>query len=110
MVLDRRHIGSTLEVEVRLRPVAEGGRTTPIVSGYRPLCVVPDTAGANVVVGLCELILDRDIPPGGVGAGILEFDEATAPMIRDLVVEGSEFGLSEGSREVARARALGRPS
>lgn len=99
--------GVILLVNVDLLKPEEGGRTSPISSGYRPLCLIPRADGTEAVFGLCELYLDAAIPPGRSGQGRLAFATAIADDVRSLLVTGSRISLAEGSQPIGTAEVRG---
>ena len=99
-------IGLKLDVEVRLKPQAQGGRSTPLVAGYRPLCVFTRN-GDKVTIGLCELDMATPLEAGMTGRATLAFDERVALRVRELVRVGTQFELSEGRQVIGSARVLG---
>ena len=102
-------IGARVRVEIRLLPSGEGGRSSPIVDGYRPLCLIADADGSETVVGLCQLELVGELMPGGTGEGTLAFAPEVSDLVRSLVRVGSKFGLAEGRKVVGAARAIESP-
>src|SRR6266436_5150375 len=96
----------TLDLHLDVRATDAGGRSRPIVDGFRPLCIVGSLAG-ETVVGLCELHLDNPISPGESGVGRLSFDVAVSETVRALLKVGSTFTLAEGRIVVAAAEVQG---
>jgi hypothetical protein len=95
-------IGVTLDLHLDVRTTKAGGRKTPIVDGYRPLCII-DGPNGETIVGLCELRLDKPISPGESGVGRLSFDVAVSDDIRTLLRVGSTFEMAEGRTPIATA-------
>lgn len=96
-------IGITLTVHVDLLTPENGGRTRPILSGYRPLCVMRKPDEKQVVIGLCELQLANQIYPGDSGDGRLSFSVDVSDLVRSLVTVGARFLLAEGNRPIGSA-------
>jgi hypothetical protein len=104
--MSQPRFGVTLDVHLDVRATDTGGRSRPIVDGYRPLCIVGSLDG-ETVVGLCELHLDNPISPGESGVGRLSFDMAVSDTVRALLRVGSTFDLAEGQTVVAAAEVQG---
>jgi translation elongation factor EF-Tu-like GTPase len=100
-------IGVTLLIHIDLLTASQGGRTQPVQSGYRPLCVVATSDGTEVVIGLCELQLADDLPPGRSGEGRLSFSADVSDEVRSLLSPGSRFSLAEGARPIGKAEVRG---
>lgn len=94
-----------LSAEAFATATRDGGRRSPITSGYRPLCVLDD-ANTKVTIGLCELEAATAIHPGTHGRATLVFDERVAADVARLAREGTAFEISEGTRVVATGRVL----
>jgi hypothetical protein len=90
------NIGVTLLIDIHLLMTEEGGRTCSVRSGYRPICIIPRPDCADALIGLCELQLVEEIPPGRTGEGRLAFATDVADEVRSLVSVGSRFTLAEG--------------
>jgi translation elongation factor EF-Tu-like GTPase len=101
--MDRPEFGLTLTVRIDLLTTAQGGRTHPVRSGYRPICLIPVTDGPDVMVGMCELSLDNPLTPGETGVGRLKFARAVSELVRSLVRVGSRFALAEGNHPIGHA-------
>ena len=99
-------IGTKVRVEIRLLASDQEGRSTPIIDGYRPLCVFIGEDGTETVVGLCQLELSGELIPGGVGEGTLGFAPEVSDLVRSLLQVRSEFRLAEGHKVVGTARTL----
>lgn len=99
-------IGLRLNVAIRLLDAGDGGRTQPVVSGYRPLCVVESREGGEVVIGLAELQLASEVAPGTSGEGVLQFSSDVADLAVSLLSVGTKFALAEGQRRVGEATVL----
>lgn len=104
--MSQPRFGVTLDLHLYVRATDAGGRSRPIVDGYRPLCIVGSLDG-ETVVGLCELHLDNPISPGESGVGRLSFDVAVSDTVRALLRVGSTFDLAEGHTVVATAEVKG---
>jgi translation elongation factor EF-Tu-like GTPase len=80
----------------------DGGRKSPISSGYRPNCWFGVVGGAGKEYNDCEVLFeDRpNIPPGE------DADVWLRPyhpeLVRPLVTVGEQFDICEGLRVVAR--------
>jgi hypothetical protein len=91
-----------VRAELRLRPTNEGGRSTPILSGYRSLVRFQNSA---VDLGF-ELELEgENIAPGQSGVGILSF---WAGGEQPEVFDSESFELREGARVVGYGTVLER--
>jgi hypothetical protein len=99
--------GLSLDVRVELLPPGAGGRSTPIASGYRPLCLIGSPGTDEQVFGLCELVLAEPLAPGNSGDGHLSFDTAISDDVRPLLRVGSRFDLAEGLRRVGSVQVKG---
>lgn len=99
-------IGVSLTVRVRLLDAEQGGVLLSLVSGYRPLCIVPDAEHGPVTIGLCQLTLDQPLLPGRCGTGRLAFDRAVEAQVRTLLPLGTRFSLAEGSHLIATAKVV----
>jgi hypothetical protein len=96
-------MGLTLRVEIHLLTAAEGGRTTPVGGGYRPLCVVGAEGDAKTIIGLCQLEMNGELAPGGTGQADLVFAAEVSDLTRSLLAIGSTFGLAEGPYVIGEA-------
>jgi translation elongation factor EF-Tu-like GTPase len=96
-------IGVTLRADIRLSSPDQGGRTKPVLSGYRPLCIARRDDGTEEVVGLCQLEIADELLPGTSGEGKLLFAPAVSDAVKSLLKVGSEFSLAEGKRIVGSA-------
>ncbi len=90
----------TVRVKIDLLPTSEGGRSGPLLSGYRSLLRFD---GSEVDFGF-ELELDpavgsAGIPPGASGSGRVSFWA-----VEDLpsLFSGQRFEVREGARVVGR--------
>jgi hypothetical protein len=98
----------TLVVEIRLLPPEAGGRTLPVISGYRPIFKLQRRDKEELMVGLSELVVPdgTSIEPGGSGRAIV----LTAPQARDILVENIGVGdyvqLCEGTHVVGEAKVV----
>lgn len=100
-----------LVASLRLRTPAEGGRRTPIASGYRPDCWFGRVSaggehyltGCHVFLRPGEDVFEDDgtlwVPPGG--RCIADVLARYPAYVRDLVRVGGVFDVHEGSRVVA---------
>jgi hypothetical protein len=104
--MSQPRFGVTLDVHLDVRATDTGGRSRPIVDGYRPLCIVGSLA-VETVVGLCELHLDNPISPGESGVGRHSDDAAVADTVRALLRVRSTFDWAEGQTVVAAAEVQG---
>ncbi len=95
----------SLKVRLRLVPPEDGGRKTPIRSGYRPLSLVKDR-DRTITIGLSELMLSDELQPGSSGVGTLMFHRDVSDMVMSLLGPGSQFSLAEGNHIVASAEVL----
>lgn|GEM_PF-2461807 len=87
---------------VTFRPQAEGGRHTPVYSGYRPDVRFVGTDGGTVATHPCALRFDAE---GAVAPGSLV--AARLACRRPVELEdGSTFVLVEGGREVGSGRVV----
>jgi translation elongation factor EF-Tu-like GTPase len=89
-----------LEAELTLVPAKDGGRTTPIRSGYRPnwwLLVGGNRLNAG---GTVELVEAEELAPGGTAAiRIYPF----VPETWEPITVGSRLEMNEGPWLVGRA-------
>jgi len=90
-------------VRVSMLPTSEGGRRSPVRSGFRPLCHFGSASAQPV--GLCELELTgrEQLEPGGSAEGVLQFDVVHRDLLRELVKPGVSIMLGDGPRIVGRA-------
>src|SRR5436309_3105903 len=95
-----------LTVRIQLLMAAEGGRTTPVAGGYRPLCVLPAPDGSASYLGLCQLELADSIPPGGAATARLRFHDDVADIVREHLRPGAIFKFAEGPRIIGNAAVL----
>jgi hypothetical protein len=102
-----RTVGISLDVHLDLLPSNAGGRSHPIATGYRPLCVIKGPGGDERIFGLCELQLDGQLAPGDSGEGRLSFDISVSDEVRALLRVGSRFLLAEGARQIGSAEVRG---
>jgi translation elongation factor EF-Tu-like GTPase len=101
--MTRPDFGVSLRLHIDLLPTSAGGRTQPVRSGYRPICIMQGTNGAGAVIGLCELQLEHQLAPGHSGEGRLSFDPAVSNDVRGLLRVGSRFVLAEGTQPIGSA-------
>jgi hypothetical protein len=99
--------GFSIQVHIDLLRPIDGGRSTSITSGYRPLCIFDKADGVRTIIGLCELDLDGELAPGESRQGRLSFDVAVSEEVRALVRVGSKFGLAEGPHRIGSAEVRG---
>jgi translation elongation factor EF-Tu-like GTPase len=101
--------GVSLDIDFQLLPPSEGGRSTPVKSGYRPLCRFTAPDGQTTTVGMCQLELGAadHVMPGDRGAGSLVFVEDVAALVRSLASAGTQLDLAEGNRVVGHATVRG---
>lgn len=88
--------GVTLAVRITLLSSDESGRSEPLWDGYRPVCVISDGEGNEMLIGLCELHLAGELPPSGHGFGLLRFHSDVADQVRAVASAGSRFWLADG--------------
>jgi translation elongation factor EF-Tu-like GTPase len=105
--MSRPEFGLSLDVRVDLWPSEAGGRSTPIESGYRPICVIKGADAGERSFGLCELVLADPLAPGNSADGHLLFDIAFSNDVRALVHIGSRFDIAEGTRRVGSVLVRG---
>jgi elongation factor Tu len=98
-------IGLRLRVEVALLSTDDGGRKSPIRDGYRPISVV-GTGDDELLIGLAQLRLARELAPGDSGVGTLEFSRSVAELAKAKLPPGADFALAEGRKVVGRAQVL----
>lgn len=103
--------GFTVKVAIELLTPDRGGRTQPIMNGYRPLCIIDTENSHRTIIGLCELQLTRTLAlqPGESGDGTLTFLQSVAGEARAVLTMGSEVSLGEGTRIIGFARVVGVP-
>jgi hypothetical protein len=93
----------SVDVRVDLLPTKAGGRSQPIVSGYRPLCILEGADGEERSFGLCELQLADSLAPGDSDDGRLSFDIAVSDEVRALLGVGNRLTLAEGAKRIGSA-------
>lgn len=110
---DGRHMSSTtsgltVKAQVQLLTPDRGGRTQPVISGYRPLCFIDGEDGYRAIIGLCELRLTRvpALQPGESGDGTLIFLPSVADEARAALTVGSTISLGEGTRIIGFAQVV----
>lgn len=96
-----------VDVEVCALSATEGGRTTPLIDGYHPLCRFSNTDGEHTLVGLAALRLATPVQPGDCGTGLLVFGAAAASVARNMISSYSKFEFVEGAQVVASVRVRG---
>lgn len=101
-----RHIGLVLTVQIDLLAADQGGRTRQIQSGYRPLCLIRNSIGNEVTIGLCEVEMHGELPSGRSGEGRLLFDGRVSDLVMSLLSVGSHFSLAEGTHRIGYATVL----
>lgn len=99
-------INLRFQVQIHLLAPDEGGRPTPIITGYRPVCLATDEAQVETAIGLCELELHGEVRPGETGEGVLGFSAAVSDLARTLLSVGSEVALAEGRQVVGKATVV----
>lgn len=94
-----------LRVELHLLSADEGGRATPVSSGYRPLCQFTRPDNTVETVGMCqlELIDVTQVKPGESARGLLKFAPGLEDMVRDLAEVSPDVALAEGTQVVGSA-------
>jgi len=87
---------------VTFRPQGEGGRHTPVYSGYRPDVRFVGTDGGTVATHPCALRFDAEgaVAPGSLVAARLACGRPVE------LEDGSAFVLVEGGREVGSGRVV----
>lgn len=95
-----------MEVRLEFLSTDEGGRATPVRSGYRPLLRL---AGAGELYGMAEVVflVDEWVEPGG---GSLARIRLGAPEVLPVLEAGDEFEVIEPPRVVARGRVINPPT
>jgi hypothetical protein len=104
----------SLSVEIYLLPTAEGGVSSPVASGYRPLCQFTKPDGEVVTVGMCQLELAEleYLSPGGAANGFLHFAPGLEDLVRELATVSPVINLAEGRHVIGSATVksiAGRP-
>ncbi len=94
-----------LDVAIDLRATSRGGRERAILSGYRPLLRFRGAPG-DYLVGLAELVVEREIHPGSHARGKLYLARIQEPYVRSDIAPGTRIGLMEGDREIGTATVL----
>lgn len=94
-----------LRVELHLISANDGGRATPVSSGYRPLCQFTRPDKTVETVGMCqlELVEVAQVNPGESARGLLKFAPGLEDMVRDLAEVSPDVALAEGGRVVGTA-------
>lgn len=88
-----------------LRP-EEGGRTTPVVSGYRPMCDFGLTTNGRKMYNDCVLLFEgyQEVRPGETcEARILPLHPE---LMRGVLRPNRAFDITEGSRVVGKGEVL----
>jgi hypothetical protein len=93
-------------LEVRVLPPEQGGRTTSLISGARPLTRVEDPSINELFIGLGELETDADLAPGAVGFARMRYAIEVAPYVRTHLQVGRIVALCEGRTVVATATVV----
>lgn len=94
-----------MEVRLEFFSTDEGGRATPVRSGYRPLLRL---AGAGKLYGMVEavFVVDEWVEPGGDALARIRLG---APEVLPMLEAGDEFEVLEPPRVVARGRVIHPP-
>lgn len=95
----------SLAIDLRLFDRTEGGRATPVTTGYRPLCRFTSQAFGVRIVGMCELELigAAQVKPGESAGGVLRFSPDVEVLTRELAQETPDFELAEVDHIVGSA-------
>ncbi len=95
-----------MEVCLEFLSTDEGGRATPVRSGYRPLLRF---ASAGELYGMVEVVflVDEWVEPGGSASARIRL---AAPEVLPALEAGDEFEVLEGLRVVARGRVIDPPT
>ena len=90
----------TVTARVHLLPTSEGGRSGPLLSGYRSLLRFE---GSDLDFGF-ELELDPTVGPGGLAPGSSGTGRVSFWAIEEMpsLFAGQRFELREGARVVGR--------
>ena len=97
--MSNQQVGVSYAVNVALLSSEAGGRDTAVANGYRPLCVVTH-GGEQIVVGVCELRLPRELEPGESLDARLVFAPFAEAAARRYLLPGAKFALNEGPKKV----------
>ena len=91
---------------LKLLTVDSGGRTTPIVTGYRPNHVFEYTHGKIATTYIGEVYFDKviSIAPGEMAEVIVSFSDAGN--IDTYLNVGRQWFIHEGSRLVGQAEII----
>jgi hypothetical protein len=97
-----------LTVDIELFGPERGGRTLPVSSGYRPLCIFTRADGTLTTLGLCqlELLSATQLQPGAMATAVLGFAPGVAEIAKELIAIGSAITLAEGNKPVGSARVV----
>jgi translation elongation factor EF-Tu-like GTPase len=100
--------GFTIRVRLAMLSRDKGGKARPILSGYRPLCVIRNLDGSDTTIGLCELQLCEgpSLAPGDTAEVLIRFHEDVADLAKRLLMVGTDFNLAEGAHIFGLARVL----
>jgi translation elongation factor EF-Tu-like GTPase len=95
-----------MEVRLEFLSTDEGGRATPVRSGYRPLLRL---VGADDLYGMLEVVfvVDEWVEPGGSALARIRL---ATPEVLPVLKAGDEFEMLEGHRVVARGRVIHPPT
>jgi len=98
----------TAVVEIQLRPPDSGGRTRPIISGYRPIFRLDNGGKKELTIGLSELTIpdSASIEPGGSGRAIVVMSPEVRKILLENVAVGDTLQICEGIRVVGEAKVV----
>ncbi len=98
----------TLLVDIRLGPSDSGGRTRPIISGYRPIFRLHNGGKNELTIGLSELTIPdgASIEPGGSGRAVVVMSPEVRKILLENVALGDTMQICEGNRVVGEAEVV----
>ena len=98
----------TLLVDIKLGPPDSGGRTRPIISGYRPIFRLRNGGKNELTIGLSELTIPdgASIEPGGSGRAVVVMSPEVRKILFDNVALGDKMQICEGNRVVGEAEVV----
>jgi translation elongation factor EF-Tu-like GTPase len=96
--------GILVKASIRLLPIAEGGRTTPISGSYRPNHNFFEPDNRNMATGFIEIPSGMKVGPGESIELAIQFWKW--PDLDGQIYPGREWRIQEGSKLVAIATVL----
>ena len=105
---DETTLRPSLVVDIRLRPHDSGGRSWPIVSGYRPLFRLHNEGKRELTIGLSEFTIPdgASVEPGGSGRAIVVMSPEVRKIVLENVAVGDTMQMREGNRVVGSVKLV----